>query len=737
MSVSLRIPVLISALLAAFSCAASPAAARPGTPDPTFGTNGVVSTAPASGGREAPSDLAETPDGGYVIAGSATTGSGSIVFKYLSDGSPDPTFGVSGQLRSPGDGWDQVEVLGDGKILLASGAGTGLTFVRLNPDGSPDTSFGGTGTVTLSTSGLFTPPDGVTADASVSSLVALGDGSLRAIGTFAGCQSSTYGLCGEAFLAGIDGNGNPDTTFGSGGVKNTGILGTGILSATLPDGRSVVVRSETGDPPYGDVLRSTSISADGVTGEAKYITRGNNYYWSNLDVYPGGTAFVSGDRIFLVDADHLWKLLPDGDRDPDFGTDGMVELRDLTKFLPDYPGFIATGVAVDGQGRLLVSGAVTSGAGKKEWGGDSWASTGAAARLNADGSIDPSFGGGGLQILWHGRRAHQHLTGNTQVLVSGGNLVVSGMGPNGGSFGFTLARAANDEMEMPTCGGRTADYAGSSGDDRIQVYGSEVVVTGGGDDRVQGGFDSVVCSGPGDDVVNIDRGKSTVYGGTGSDRISLGTQDSYAHGGPGDDVIRGGTRRDRLFGNDGDDLLLGGNRDDRLFGGKGTDRLFGQGGRDWLFGGPGKDLLKVGPVKPDPTDYLTKQPGGFMRVTTLGRKANTTIRVSMVCEGTEPSHSYLNMRSIAFDPATGRLSNLDGEQQSLDDDFVFIADIQARVKNGRMTGRFRYIEGESYYDNYLCRTGSGTVNEKTALRDAWVPFSGKVEPKPRQLAMQN
>jgi len=728
--------VFIPALLVAFSCVAGSALARPGAPDPTFGTNGVVSTAPAGGGREAPSDLAETPDGGYVIAGSATTGSGSIVFRYLPDGSPDPGFGFSGQLRSPGDGWDRVEVLGDGRILLASGASTELKFVRLNADGSPDPSFGGTGTVTLSTSGLFTPPDGVAADASVSSLVILADGSLRAIGTFAGCPSGTYSLCGEAFLAGIDSSGNPDTTFGSGGIGNTGIAGRGILSATLPDGRSIVVRSETGDPPYGDVLYSTPVSADGVTGETKIISRGNSFYWSNLDVYPGGTAVVSGNRIFLVDADHLWKLLPDGDRDPDFGTDGMVELRDLTGFLPDYPGFFATGVDVDGQGRLLVSGAVTSGVGKKEWGGDSWASTGAAARLNADGSIDPSFGGGGLQILWHGRRANQHLTGNTQVLASGENVVVSGMGPVGISFGFTLARAANDEMEMPTCGGETADYVGFGESDRIQAYDA-VVSTLGGTDRIEGGFGSLICSGPGDDVVNVEVGKATVFAGQGNDRISLGNQDSTAYGGAGDDLIRGGPRRDRLFGNDGNDLLLGGDRDDRLFGGKGKDRLFGQGGRDWLFGGPGKDLLKVGPIKPDPTDYLPKQPGGFMRVTTLGRKANTTIRISTVCEGKAPSRSYLNMRSIAFDPATGRLSNLDDQQPSLDDDFVFIADIQARVKNGRISGRFRYIEGESYYDNYLCRTGSGPVKEKSALKDAWVPFSGRVEPKPRQFARQN
>ena len=436
MSGFLRITGFATASLAAVLLCAAGASARPGMPDPSFGNEGIVATAPAGGEWESPSDLAESPDGRYVVAGRAASGvAGSIVFKYLPDGRLDPGFGNLGQVRASGEGWDQVEVLDNGKMLLAAGSGTQLRFARLDADGSPDPSFGSAGTVTLSTNGLFTPPDGVLADAEISSLAILGDGSVRTIGVFAGCPLNTYSGCADAFIAGTDGDGNPDSTFGSGGVKKIGIGGRGILSAILPDGNSVVVRSATGDPPYGDILYSTPVSASGVPGDTKIITQGHNYYWSDLDFFSGGAATVdSSGRVLLTDSDYLWRLLPDGSGDPDFGVDGLVELRDLTKFLPEAPGLHATGVAIDGQGRLLISGGVSSGVGKQQWGGDTWASNGAVARLSPDGSIDNSFGGGGLQILWHGKRSNKKLVGSTEILSSGGSVVVFGVLPMMAAF---------------------------------------------------------------------------------------------------------------------------------------------------------------------------------------------------------------------------------------------------------------------------------------------------------------
>ena len=738
MSGFLRITGFATASLAAVLLCAAGASARPGMPDPSFGNEGIVATAPAGGEWESPSDLAESPDGRYVVAGRAASGvAGSIVFKYLPDGRLDPGFGNLGQVRASGEGWDQVEVLDNGKMLLAAGSGTQLRFARLDADGSPDPSFGSAGTVTLSTNGLFTPPDGVLADAEISSLAILGDGSVRTIGVFAGCPLNTYSGCADAFIAGTDGDGNPDSTFGSGGVKKIGIGGRGILSAILPDGNSVVVRSATGDPPYGDILYSTPVSASGVPGDTKIITQGHNYYWSDLDFFSGGAATVdSSGRVLLTDSDYLWRLLPDGSGDPDFGVDGLVELRDLTKFLPEAPGLHATGVAIDGQGRLLISGGVSSGVGKQQWGGDTWASNGAVARLSPDGSIDNSFGGGGLQILWHGKRSNKKLVGSTEILSSGGSVVVAGRGPVGDDFGFTLARAVNDQMELPRCNGQIVDYVGSPGRDRVEAH-EAVVSTLGGDDVVSFGYRSTICSGDGDDSVRLTFGPAKVLGGNGADRIVVGENgSSLMRGGAGPDRITGGNQADRLFGDSGDDLILGGNRNDRIFGGGGDDRLFGQGGRDWLFGGTGLDVLKVGPLKPDPTDYPIRSDSGTARVATLGTKAVLSYRLELQCRG-EPDHRVSRgaSSSIPFDPVTGKLARVTGTMDDVFDDYGgFVSDIRARVKNGRITGQFRIIDN---WGSSLCRSGEGPVRRGTLLKDAWVPFSAKAEPKPRQIARQD
>lgn len=730
----MRFPGFAVILLAAVLGLASPASARPGALDPTFGDDGIVKTTPMPGGREAPADLTEAADGSLFVAGSATEGPGSIVFRYLPDGSLDPGFGESGRVRSAGDGWDRVELLDDGRVLLAGGTGTELRFTRLLADGNPDLTFGGTGSVTLSTAGLFTLPGGSVADASVSSLVVLGDGSLRAIGTFAGCGTTGF-HCATALIAGVDQSGAPMAIFGPGGVKDTGVGGKGILSATLPGGSSLVIRSETGDPPYGDELYSTPVSASGEPGETKIISRGNSFYWSNLDWASGGITVDSEGRVLLVDSDHLWRLGPDGDGDPGFGKEGLVELGDLTRFLPGNPDLFATGVTVDEKGRIVISGGVSSGIGKQEWGGDSWASAGVAARLNPDGSIDKSFGGGGLQVLWRGKRSTQGLNGNTRTSALDQGIVVAGLGPAGDGFGFTLARAANDEMEMPLCSGQVVDFVGTSGADRVKALDS-VVTTLGGDDVISGGYRTKICSGEGDDKVRLAMGPAWVFAGKGNDRVSLGDNgDNLARGGEGADTITGGSRPDLLLGDDGNDLLLGGSRDDRLFGGEGRDRLFGQDGRDRVFGGPGRDRVNAGPIGPDPTDYLLRTQGGTARVTTVGKQASFTFGIELVCRNDpQTKRTAGSSRRIPFDPRSGRLSRVTG---TIDDVFAdyggSVNDIRATVKGDRITGRYRIVDN---WDQ-LCRSGEGPLLIRSLLADAWVPFSGQAEPKPRQVARQN
>ncbi len=710
----------------------APAAARPGTFDSAFGATGLVVTGPAPGTRESPVDMAEASDGSLVVAGSSSGGPGSIVFKYLPGGQLDPEFGDQGQVRIAGDGWEQVKIQGDGRILLAGGNGFNLTLARLAADGSLDPTFGGTGQVNLATNGLFTAQDGIAADASISSLAVLPDGGLRVIGSFAGCSSNGY-QCADAFIAGVDSNGSPTLAFGASGVRSLGIQGAGMLSTTTADGNSLVIRSWPGDPPYGGSLLVTPVSTAGTRGTTAFLTRGLNYYYPALGQYPGDLEVDPSGRILFTDGNSVWRLLSDGSLDDSFGEDGRGMIDDLTRFLPGDPTFYTTGITTDQQGRILVSGGLGHD-GEGKWPGDAWASSGAVGRLEPDGTIDNSFGGGGLAIAWTGNRAGRKLTGNTSIATGDSSLTVVGMGPAGGDFGFTLARLENDEMTMPMCHGKEVDYLGTPESDRVEAH-MTVVSTLGGNDIVTGGYRATICSGAGPDRVIPELGPAQVYSGPGNDLVrlsDLGTRG--VNGGPGDDRIYGGKRPDRLLGADGNDLILGGGRDDRIFGGPGRDRLYGQGGRDWLFGGPGSDLLRVGPIAPDPDDYVFREGGGSLKLTTLGKKASAYLRVPLACRDSEDRLSNVTMRAINFDPVTGKLGRVAGSWDDIWGDYGgFVSDIRGQVQDGRIKGDYRIIDN---WDG-LCRTGDGPLRLKTLLRDAWVPFSTRVAPKPRQIARQN
>jgi uncharacterized delta-60 repeat protein len=112
----------------------------------------------------------DTADYGKIVAagtvdGPPTVGAYPALVRYNADGSPDATFGQSGQvivpITAPGPDGVQVNALGlqaDGKIVAAGSSlyqgvsGGSLSVFRWNTDGSLDTSWGNSGGV-LPTSG--------------------------------------------------------------------------------------------------------------------------------------------------------------------------------------------------------------------------------------------------------------------------------------------------------------------------------------------------------------------------------------------------------------------------------------------------------------------------------------------------------------------------------------------------------------------------------------------------------
>ncbi|MGF1473416.1 MAG: hypothetical protein ACFB50_16975, partial [Rubrobacteraceae bacterium] len=134
-----------------------------GTPEPNFGTNGIVTTDVGGNGDSAAEDVALRPDGKIVAAGFANAGSDRefAVARYNADGTLDTTFGTNGTVTTDvgtgNSGAGGVALQEDGKIVAAGSAFTGsgdeFAVVRYNAVGTLDTTFGTNGTVTTDVGG--------------------------------------------------------------------------------------------------------------------------------------------------------------------------------------------------------------------------------------------------------------------------------------------------------------------------------------------------------------------------------------------------------------------------------------------------------------------------------------------------------------------------------------------------------------------------------------------------------
>ena len=217
--------------------------------DTSFGSAGVARTA----GFQATA-LALLPSGKILVTSSQL--SGGFLSQYDSNGSLDTTFGIGGQLASPGTA--------PGLALLASGdfvvggsltnnaplplnglATTGFAVSRYLPAGVVDASFGSNGGtttlvptyVTVAASGLAVDPNGNT--------VLVGTAIQSFANAFALARYTPTGQLDTAF-----GSGGTVVTLFSGGTQIPSVSANGI--AIQPDGKILVVGGYTvGVPRHG------------------------------------------------------------------------------------------------------------------------------------------------------------------------------------------------------------------------------------------------------------------------------------------------------------------------------------------------------------------------------------------------------------------------------------------------------------------------------------------------------
>lgn len=320
---------------------------RPDPVDPDFGNGG------GSGGGGT-----GTPGGGGTGSGGTDNGGGST--------------GGGGGAVTTAFVAEAVVTQDDGKIVVAGrqgdlAAGTSQAVIqRFNPDGSLDKTFGQGGRV-VSAAGKN--------DAYYS--VALASGGRIVV---AGSQG------GDVLVSRYNANGNIDGTFGHSGIQMADFGAaddTAYAMALAVDGTLVVAGQSAGNFAIAKLRTDGSLMPDFGSGGMVVFDLGSNADVAGAVTFQGDSPVIvgaSGGKVGVV------RLRPTGEADTSFSGDGLLLTGALTARTDANFADRSTAAAVQADGKLLLA--------NRSAAGDF-----AVARLNADGSLDSTFGTGGVATV--------------------------------------------------------------------------------------------------------------------------------------------------------------------------------------------------------------------------------------------------------------------------------------------------------------------------------------------------
>jgi uncharacterized delta-60 repeat protein len=305
--------------------------------------------------------MGTTGDDKILLGGSDAAQGGLALMRLNANGTLDTTFGNNGQVITPipttnsgnfsGESATCIAVTSSGQILvlgndIVAGADDTVLLARYNPNGTLDTTFGNGGTATTNLT---------TSAGAVLSLALQPDGKF----VVAGHENVTTGgsTTEEGMLLRYNANGSLDTSFGNGGIVNT-------ASPLVPPSGYSTPMLFTGVAVYPSV---------GTANDGKIVAAG----------------YVSVNIIGGANTENEWVVArynPDGGLDTTFGNGAGCEVISDPKFAT--PDDYANAVAIESDGKPIIAGSATS-----KSGGPTYSQV---ARLNVNGSLDTTFGNGGL-----------------------------------------------------------------------------------------------------------------------------------------------------------------------------------------------------------------------------------------------------------------------------------------------------------------------------------------------------
>ena len=404
-------------------------------------------------------------DGKIVVAGSGPTG--EALARYNPDGSLDSTFGSGGKVQTNFAGYayggHQLAIQPDGKIVVIGAS----VLARFNPNGSPDATFGPrkNGQVTTTFSGQF--------DNTAAAIAIQPDGSIVVVGakqtsstsliqpvvsryTSSGTLNTSFGSGGIVTLSAYPGGGDwfvdvTTETVTVNGVPTTKIVATGPTG----DSQTLLVRLNLDgslDPTFGPNGNGVEIFNPGVLVGVSF--------W-DLAIEPNGYIIAAGyahPQLHTPIAFAVARFDTNGVLDPTFNAAGPVP--GVTTVSASTGRLYGYRVALQpSDGKIVIGGELNYPSGSDL--GDS-----ALARINPDGTVDTTFGNGGLVIQSFSTRDDYvlgvALQADGKIVTAGPDIVNYNPSTGNYTYNFVVARFLNDTTATTSSAVASASTTGLS-----------------------------------------------------------------------------------------------------------------------------------------------------------------------------------------------------------------------------------------------------------------------------------
>jgi uncharacterized delta-60 repeat protein len=481
-----------------------------GSLDNSFGSGGKVTT-DFGGSSDQAFGVAVDADGKIVVAGYSYQGNAQqydfAVARYNTDGSLDATFGTDGKATVDFDGdydWGQdVAIQADGKIVLAgyvrdSSGYYDFGLSRLNTDGTLDTSFGGDGTVTTDFAGNNDSAYAVAID---------GDGKIVVAG------DSRTGYYYDFAAARYNPDGSLDTSFDVDGKVTTDFDGSADRAfdvAIASDGNVVLAGSSYQGPTYTDFALVRYLSDGSLDPSFDGDGRVTTDFTNNTD-QAYSVAIASDDSIVVAGIAYqapyeiaVARYQTNGALDTSFSGDGKVIVNAVASSINEQ----AYGVTFDQDGKIVVAGYAAEAGQTYDF---------VVVRLDTGGTLDATFDGDGIVITDIEHETYEYAQDMVAMQTDGKILVVA----NGTSAEFSIVRYNVDgtlDSSFGSGGILSSDFGGTYNLGYAMVVDSndKIMVAGAVWDPVNG-YDFAVAR------YNSDGSRDNSFDGDGLVRTDLGS----------------------------------------------------------------------------------------------------------------------------------------------------------------------------------------------------------------------